>query len=214
MPAPINPSAPGAMPADARALLTRWGLSSATVLTTDRQSPKLRHGQARARSVILYTLPARSLAEAINPDNPAGGPRSFIPELFALAEAHGLTQKARAYNGCPWATAGCGPWAAVVSAGLLRQAVGLGQGEQLGYERPRAAGRIVGVDRLSQRTSGERIEDDGAGAGLAVAQFRALPVGGQHGGRAEAPPGEQGAGIGGHGAGRRWIDGGGHGGNG
>ena len=108
MPASIHPDAPGAMPADARALLNRWGLSSATLLTTDRQSPKLRHGQARARSVILYTLPARSLAEAINPDNPAGGPRSFVPELFALAEAHGLTQKARAYNGCPWATAGCG----------------------------------------------------------------------------------------------------------
>ena len=108
MPALINPSAPGAMPADARALLNRWGLSSATLLTTDRQSPKLRHGQALARSVILYTLPAGSLSEAINPDNPAGGPRSFVPELFSLAEAHGLTQKARTYNACPWATAGCG----------------------------------------------------------------------------------------------------------
>ena len=108
MPAPINPSAPGAMPPRERELLQKFGLSSATLLTTDRQSPKLRHGQALARSVILYTLPARSLAEAINPDNPAGGPRSFVPELFALAEAHGLTQKARTYNGCPWATAGCG----------------------------------------------------------------------------------------------------------
>ena len=28
----------------------------------------------------------------------------------------------------------CGPWASVVSAGLLRQAVGLGQAEQLGHE--------------------------------------------------------------------------------
>ena len=108
MPALINPSAPGAMPADARTLLNRWGLSSATLLTTDRQSPKLRHGQALARSVILYTLPAQSLAEAINPDNPAGGPRSFVPELFSLAEMHGLTQKARSHNGCPWASAGCG----------------------------------------------------------------------------------------------------------
>ena len=108
MPALINPSRPCALPADARALLARWGLSSATLLTTDRQSPKLRHGQARARAVILYPLPARSLAEAINPDNPAGGPRSFVPSLFALAEAHGLTQKARSYNACPWATAGCG----------------------------------------------------------------------------------------------------------
>ena len=108
MPAPINPSAPGAMPPRERQLLQKFGLSSATLLTTDRQSPKLRHGQALARSVILYTLPARSLAEAINPDNPAGGPRSFVPELFALAESHGLTQKARTYNACPWATAGCG----------------------------------------------------------------------------------------------------------
>ena len=106
--APINPSAPGAMPHRERQLLQKFGLSSATLLTTDRQSPKLKKGQALARAVILYTLPAGSLAEAINPDNPAGGPRSFVPELFALAEAHGLTQAARAYNGCPWATAGCG----------------------------------------------------------------------------------------------------------
>jgi len=108
MPALINPSRPCAVPADARALLQRFALTTSTVLTTDRQSPKLRHGQALARSVILYTLPARSLSEAISPDNPAGGPRSFVPELFALAEAHGLTQAARAHNGCPWATAGCG----------------------------------------------------------------------------------------------------------
>ena len=108
MPPLINPSRPCAVPADARALLQRFGLTTSTLLTSDRQSPKLRHGQALARSVILYTLPARSLAEAINPDNPAGGPRSFVPELFSLAEAHGLSQKARVYNGCPWATAGCG----------------------------------------------------------------------------------------------------------
>jgi hypothetical protein len=104
----INPSRPGAMPPDARDLLQRFGLSSATLLTTDRQSPKLSKGQALGRSVILYTLPAASLGEAINPDNSAGGPRSFVPSLFALAEAHGLTQAARAHNGCPWATQGCG----------------------------------------------------------------------------------------------------------
>ena len=108
MPALINPSAPGAMPRRERQLLQKFGLSSATLLTTDRQSPKLRHGQARARAVILYPLPARSLAEAINPDNPTGGPRSFVPALFELAEAHGLTQAARSHNGCPWATQGCG----------------------------------------------------------------------------------------------------------
>ena len=96
------------MPRRERQLLQKFGLSSATLLTTDRQSPKLRHGQARARAVILYPLPARSLAEAINPDNPTGGPRSFVPALFELAEAHGLTQAARSHNGCPWATQGCG----------------------------------------------------------------------------------------------------------
>ena len=50
MPAPINPSAPGAMPPRERQLLQKFGLeASATLLTTDRQSPKLRHGQALAR---------------------------------------------------------------------------------------------------------------------------------------------------------------------
>ena len=83
MPAPINPSAPGAMPPRERQLLQKFGLSSATLLTTDRQSPKLRHGQAQARSVILYTLPARSLAEAINPDNPAGGRGHSCPSCSA-----------------------------------------------------------------------------------------------------------------------------------
>ena len=96
------------MPPRERHHLQKFGLSSATVFTTDRQSPKLKKGQALARAVIFYPLPAMSLGEALNPNNPVGGPRSFVPELFALAEAYGLTQKARAYNGCPWATAGCG----------------------------------------------------------------------------------------------------------
>ena len=104
----INPSAPGAMPPRERQLLQSFGQSSANLMTTDRQSPKLRKGRPRGHALILYTLAAASLGEAINPDNPAGGPRSFVPELFALAEAHGLTQAARSYNGCPWATQGCG----------------------------------------------------------------------------------------------------------
>lgn len=109
MPALIHRDAPGAVPADARALLQRFGLTTATLLTTDRQSPKLRHGQADARAVILHHLPARALAAAITPDNknPAAA-RAFIPALFALAEAEGLTAAAAAHNGCPWATTGCG----------------------------------------------------------------------------------------------------------
>ena len=108
MPALINPSAPGAMPPRERLHLQKFGLTSVNVFTTDRQSPKLKNGRPRGHALILYTLPAGSLGEAINPNNPAGGPRSFVPELFALAEAYGLSQKARAYNGCPWATQGCG----------------------------------------------------------------------------------------------------------
>jgi hypothetical protein len=109
MPALIHRDAPGAVPADARALLQRFGLTTATLLTTDRQSPKLRHGQADARAVILHHLPARALAAAITPNNqnPAAA-RAFIPALFELAEVHGLTSAAAAHNGCPWATTGCG----------------------------------------------------------------------------------------------------------
>ena len=108
MPALIHRDAPGAVPEDARDLLVRFGQTTSTLLTSDRQSPKLRHGQAIARAVILYGLPARSLAHAINPKNPTGGPRSHIPSLFELAEREGLTSAAMAYNGCPWATEGCG----------------------------------------------------------------------------------------------------------
>ena len=108
MPALINPSRPCAVPADARALLQRFGLTTATLLTSDRQSPKLSKGQAEARAVILHHLPARALAAAITPATDGTTPaRSFVPALFELAEAHGLTAAARRHDGCPWATSGC-----------------------------------------------------------------------------------------------------------
>ena len=108
MPAPINPSRPCAVPADARALLQRFGLTTATLLTSDRQSPKLSKGQAEARAVILHHLPVRALAAAITPATDGATPaRSFVPALFELAEVHGLTRAARKHDGCPWATSGC-----------------------------------------------------------------------------------------------------------
>ena len=104
----INPSRPCAVPADARALLQRFGLTTATLLTSDRQSPKLSKGQAEARAVILHHLPARALAAAITPATDGATPaRSFVPALFELAEVHGLTAAARRHDGCPWSTAGC-----------------------------------------------------------------------------------------------------------
>ena len=108
MPAPINPSRPCAVPADARALLQRFGLTTATLLTSDRQSPKLSKGQAEARAVILHHLPARALASAITPATDGATPaRSFIPCLLELAEVNGLVAAARRHDGCPWSTGGC-----------------------------------------------------------------------------------------------------------
>ena len=104
----INPATPGALPQDARALLQRFGLTTATLLTSDRQNQKLSKGQADARAVILHHLPARALGAAITPaTDGATPPRSFIPALLELAEAHGLTQAARRHDGCPWSTGGC-----------------------------------------------------------------------------------------------------------
>lgn len=108
MPAPINPSRPCAVPADARALLQRFGLTTVTLLTSDRQSPKLSKGQAEARAVILHHLPARSLLRAITPTTDGTTPaRSFIPGLLELAEVNGLVAAARKHDGCPWSTSGC-----------------------------------------------------------------------------------------------------------
>ena len=108
MPAMINPSRPCAVPADARQLLQRFGLTTSTLLTTDRQSPKLSKGQAEARAVILHHSPARALAAAITPTTNGVTPaRSFIPELLELAERERVTAAARKHDGCPWATSGC-----------------------------------------------------------------------------------------------------------
>ena len=108
MPAPINPSRPCAVPADARALLQRFGLTTATLLTSDRQSPKLSKGQAEARAVILHHLPARALAAAITPATDGATPaRSFIPCLLELAERERVTAAARKHDGCPWSSGGC-----------------------------------------------------------------------------------------------------------
>jgi|9_EtaG_2_1085328.scaffolds.fasta_scaffold21929_2 hypothetical protein len=106
----IHPYAPRGIPSDVADLMARFGLNVRELLTTDRQSAKLRHGVAIARAVILYHMPARALAAAITPDNDANGAacRSFIPSLLELAEREQLTARALAWNGCPWATAGCG----------------------------------------------------------------------------------------------------------
>ena len=106
--ASIHPDAPGAMPPRERQLLQKFGLTTSTLLTSDRQSPKLSKGQAEARAVILHHLPARALAAAITPTTDGATPaRSFVPALLELAEAHGLTRAARKHDGCPWATSGC-----------------------------------------------------------------------------------------------------------
>ena len=109
MPALIHRDAPGAVPADVRDLLARFGLTVRDLLTTDRSNPKLGKGAALARALILHHLPARALAVAITPSTDAAIPaRSFVPALMELAEREGLTAAALAHNGCPWATTGCG----------------------------------------------------------------------------------------------------------
>ena len=106
----IHPYAPRGIPADVAHLMARFGLTVRDLLTTDRQNAKLKKGQAVARALILHHLPARALAAAITPDNDANGAacRSFIPSLLEIAEREQLTARALAWNGCPWATAGCG----------------------------------------------------------------------------------------------------------
>lgn len=109
MPALIHRDAPGAVPADVRDLLARFGLTVRDLLTTDRSNPKLGKGAALARALILHHLPARALAVAITPGSEGPtAPRSFVPALLELAEREGLTAAALAHHGCPWATQGCG----------------------------------------------------------------------------------------------------------
>jgi hypothetical protein len=95
-----------ALPADVAAHLARFGLTLDSLLTD--ANPKLTKGAAIARAVIHHTLPGRALAAAIDPGNgSAVAPRGFLPALAALADQTGLTDRARRYNGCPWATNGC-----------------------------------------------------------------------------------------------------------
>jgi len=105
----IHPYAPRGIPSDVADLMARFGLTVRDLLTTDRQNAKLKKGQAVARALILHHLPARSLSHALNPGNDSGTvARSFIPSLLEIAEREHLTARALAWNGCPWATAGCG----------------------------------------------------------------------------------------------------------
>lgn len=95
-----------ALPADVAAMLSRFGLSLDGLLTDN--NAKLVKGAAIARAVIHHALPGRALAAAIDPgNNAATAPRSFLPAVAALAAETGLTETARRYNACPWATAGC-----------------------------------------------------------------------------------------------------------
>ena len=99
-------AAPLALPPDITAHLSRFGLTLADLLTDT--NPKLAKGATLARSVILHHLPAASLGAAITPGRQGPtAPRSYLPELAALAAREGLTDAARRWHGCPGATAGC-----------------------------------------------------------------------------------------------------------
>ena len=92
--------------ADVAAYLRRFGLSLDTLLTLS--SPKLAKGADLAHAAVLHHLPARALAAAIRPDTTGTtAPRSYLPDLRALAAREILTAAARDWTGCPWATAGC-----------------------------------------------------------------------------------------------------------
>lgn len=99
-------TAPLAVPSDVSALLSRFGLTLAGLLTDS--NPKLAKGSAQASAVILHHLPHRALAAALTPGQAGStAPRSYLPALRALAEAQGVLPQGLAHNGCPWATAGC-----------------------------------------------------------------------------------------------------------
>ena len=101
-----RPSAPVGLPPEIGAHLARFGLTLAGLLTDS--NPKLAKGRAVARGVILHHLPHRALAAALTPGHAGGSaPRSYLPDLRALADREGLTAAGLAHNGCPWATAGC-----------------------------------------------------------------------------------------------------------
>jgi hypothetical protein len=103
---PAARRAPLALPADIAAHLSRFNLTLSDLLTDS--NPKLAKGADRAAAVILHHLPARALAAAVTPGNHgATAPRSYLPDLAALADREGLAALARKHNGCPWATVGC-----------------------------------------------------------------------------------------------------------
>jgi hypothetical protein len=103
---PAARRAPLAPPADIAAHLSRFNLTLPDLLTDS--NPKLAKGADRAAAVILHHLPARALAAVITPGNQGPtAPRSYLPDLAALADREGLAALALRHNGCPWATAGC-----------------------------------------------------------------------------------------------------------
>lgn len=98
--------APVRLPADIAAHLNRFGLTLGDLLTDS--NPKLAKGSDLAAAVILHHLPARALAAAVTPGHTGStAPRSYLPALTALTAREGLSEQARAHNGCPWATGGC-----------------------------------------------------------------------------------------------------------
>lgn len=118
MPATITTARPrrDALPADAARLLARFGIPLDGLLTVGASNAKLAKGKAAAWPVILHHLPARSIRAAIDGvDDASTAPRSRLPGIAELAQAHGLMRDAARHNGCPWAskgcTAGCLAWA-------------------------------------------------------------------------------------------------------
>jgi hypothetical protein len=101
-------TAPLGLPADAAALLQRFGLSLDGLLTAGASSPKLSKGDKVAASVILHHLPARSLSSAVyGAEDAATAPRSRLAGLQALAALNGIEALVAGHNGCPWASKGC-----------------------------------------------------------------------------------------------------------
>lgn len=96
---------PLGLPADAAALLKRFGLTLDSILT-GAENAKMAKGEAL--SVILHHLPARSLAAAVSgPDDASTAPRSRLPGLAELARLNNLESLIASHNGCPWASKGC-----------------------------------------------------------------------------------------------------------
>jgi len=101
-------TAPLGLPADAAALLQRFGLSLDGLLTAGASSPKLSKGDKVAASVILHHLPARSLSAAVyGSEDAATAPRSRLAGLQALAALNGIEALVAGHNGCRWASKGC-----------------------------------------------------------------------------------------------------------